>query len=66
MPKPNVIEPVSPYTTDTFRADYLSACLRHVAALMVAVPEAAGTLARSAAAAADGPRPYLAAGKVRT
>ena len=33
MPKSNVIEPVSPYATDTFRADYLSACLRHVAAV---------------------------------
>ena len=41
------------------------ACLRHVAALLVAVPEAAGTLARFAAVAADGPHPYLAAGKVR-
>jgi len=65
MPKSNVIEPVSPYATDTFRADYLSACLRHVAALLVAVPEAAGTLARFAAVAADGPHPYLAAGKVQ-
>ena len=36
----NVIEPVSPYATDVFRADY--------------------------PAAADGPHPYLAAGKVRT
>lgn len=58
--KSNVIEPVSPYTTDTFRADYLSACLRH-AALLEAVPEAAGTLARFAAVAADGPSPYLVA-----
>lgn len=25
MPKSNVIEPVSPYATDVFRADYLAA-----------------------------------------